>query len=99
MLGEGPGGSPPPAKMQHIRKELLKCTTLTHSELDDDSPLGIDTSGRIPSASGLDSGSEGAGSKHEAASLSLSPATQIANLPHFSRLCGHTGNVILSPLW
>ena len=37
------GGAPPPlAEMQHIHKELQKYTTLTHSELDDDSPLGAD---------------------------------------------------------
>ena len=53
--GGGPRGRGPTlAEMQHIRKELQKCTTLTHSKLDDDLE-------RIPSVSGSDSESEGAG--------------------------------------
>ena len=93
--GEGGRGSekepPSPAELQHIRKELQKYTPLTHSEVDDDdSPLGANTLERIPSVCGLDSGSEGAGSKHE-----VTPR----KLPHFSKLCGHTKNIILSPVW
>ena len=88
--------------MQHIRKEQ-KHITMTHVEMDDDSPPRVDTSEKISFVYSSDSDSESIGSEPEAvlfsASLDPHPATQITDLRHVSKLFGHTKIILFLPMW